>query len=154
MSDQISLFLQIHMEEIVHTWTEKVTADERVRSDARLSYAQLKDHVPHIVHELGYAMASWDAGDTACLVKGKDHGRQRWQQGYKLKEVMRELMLLRESILEHLDRSENVLNLHSIEDLARSYRKINLFMDEEIYKTIEGYLGTLPDTSHMIGSVN
>lgn len=154
MSDQISLFLQRHTDEIVRTWSEKVAADERVRSDARLSYAQLKDHVPHIVHELGYALASWDADASALIVKGKDHGRQRWQQGYKLKEVMRELMLLRETILEHLDRSENVLNQHSVEALARSYRKINLFMDEEIYKTVEGYLGTLPDTSQMVGSLN
>ncbi|MGA9995375.1 MAG: RsbRD N-terminal domain-containing protein [Pyrinomonadaceae bacterium] len=154
MSDQISLFLQRHTDEIVRIWTEKVTADERVRSDARLSYAQLKDHVPHIVHELGYALASLSVEDAAWMVKGKEHGRQRWQQGYKLKEVMRELMLLRETILEHLDKSENVLNLHSVEDLARSYRRINLFLDEEIYKTIEGYLGTLPDTSQMVGSLN
>lgn len=154
MSDQISLFLQRHTEEIVRAWTEKVGADERVRSDARLSYAQLKDHVPHIVHELGYALASGDAGDYTWIVKGTEHGRQRWQQGYKLKEVMRELMLLRETILEHLGQSENVLNLHTVGDLARSYRKINLFMDEEIYKTIEGYLGTLPDTSQMVGSIN
>ena len=75
---------------------------------------------------------------------GEEHGRQRWRQGYELKEVVRELTLLRATLIEFLERYRGALPLSPPEELARSFNKINLYMDDEIYKTVEAYL----DASH------
>ncbi len=139
MSEELSRLLQNGHEIIVRDWAEKVTADKRVNSDERLSYLQLVDHVPQIVEELRSALVE-AAADGRALRQGGEHGRQRWQQGYELKEVVRELTLLRATLLEFFDRYRGALRFQSAEELSRSYRKLNVFMDDEIYKTVEAYL--------------
>ena len=143
MSEEISRLLKNGRETIVRDWTEKVTSDRRVNSDARLSYLQLVDHIPQIVEELQEALVSIPPGGP-MLREGREHGRQRWRQGYELKEVVRELTLLRVTLVEFLERYRGALPSGAPEELTRSFNRINLFMDDEIYKTVEAYL----DASH------
>jgi hypothetical protein len=139
MAEEISRLLQNGHETIVRTWTEKVASDKRVRSDERLTYLQLVDHIPQIVEELRLAL---DDGRTEgkMLEEGREHGRQRWQQGYELKEVVRELTLLRATLIEFLDTYRRAFASSSNEQFVQSYRRITGFMDEELYKTVEAYL--------------
>ena len=139
MTEEIRRLLKNGQETIVRTWTEKVTADRRVHSDERLSYLQLVDHIPQIVEELHDALGNGN-GDYRMLTEGREHGRQRWRQGYELKEVVRELTLLRATLTEFLDTYSGALNTRTHDNLLRSYQKINWFMDDEIYRTVEAYL--------------
>ncbi|HEU4596852.1 MAG TPA: RsbRD N-terminal domain-containing protein [Pyrinomonadaceae bacterium] len=157
MPEEISRLLENGQETIVRDWTEKVTADRRINSDARLSYVQLIDHVPQIVEELRRALRDADAAPRT-LEEGKEHGRQRWRQGYELKEVVRELALLRATLVEFLEKYRAALPSQKPEQFTRCYHRINGFMDEEIYKTVEAYLDaprhhvaggeTFPASSH------
>jgi hypothetical protein len=126
-------------ETIVRDWTEKVASDRRINSDARLSYIQLIDHVPQIVEEIQRAIArgEWEA---PMMSEGREHGRQRWRQGYELKEVVRELTLLRATLVEFLERYSGALPARTPEDMTRSLNHIHLFIDDEIYRTVEAYL--------------
>jgi hypothetical protein len=143
VSEEISRLLRNGQETIVRDWTEKVSVDRRINSDERLSYLQLVDHIPQIVEEIQYALAAESPG-SQMLSQGKEHGRQRWRQGYELKEVVRELTILRATLAEFLERYRGALPVRSPEALTRSLHKINIFMDDEIYKTVEAYL----DSSH------
>src|SRR5215207_10867771 len=102
MTDEIRRLLKNGQETIVRTWTEKVAADRRVKSDDRLSYLQLVDHIPQIVEELHDALGDGN-GHAPALTQGREHGRQRWRQGYELKEVVRELTLLRVTLVEFIE---------------------------------------------------
>jgi RsbT co-antagonist protein rsbRD N-terminal domain len=139
MPEEISRLLKNGQETIVRDWTEKVAADRRINSDARLSYVQLIDHVPQIVEELQRALSDPQA-EPRTLEQGKEHGRQRWRQGYELKEVVRELTLLRATLVEFLEKYRAALPSQKPEQLSHFYQRINGFMDEEIYKTVEAYL--------------
>ena len=140
MSDDIRRLIKNGQETIVRTWTEKVTADRRVQSDERLSYLQLVDHIPQIVEELHDALADASAERPAVLCEGREHGRQRWRQGYELKEVVRELTLLRVTLVEFVELYRGALPSRPLEELTRSFHRINIFMDDEIYRTVEAYL--------------
>ena len=143
MAEDISRLLKSGSETIVQKWTEKVTSDKRINSDARLTYVQLIDHVPQIVEELRLALS--DASPEGKMLKeGREHGRQRWQQGYELKEVVRELTLLRATVMEFIDTYRGALSFHSPDQLSQSYRRISGFLDDEIYKTVEAYLEAAP----------
>lgn len=142
MSEEIGSLLKKGHETIVRDWTEKVVADKRINSDERLTYVQLLDHVPQIVDELRRAISN-DSTDGRMLCEGSEHGRQRWRQGYELKEVVRELTLLRATLLDFLERYRGALILRTTDELTASYRKINLFMDDEIYRTVEAYLESM-----------
>ena len=139
MSDEISRLLRNGQETIVRDWTEKVAADRRINSDARLSYLQLIDHIPQIVEEIQFALVG-ERREGELLRQGREHGRQRWRQGYELKEVVRELTLLRATLVEFLERYRGALPLSAPEEITRFFNRINLFMDDEIYKTVEAYL--------------
>jgi hypothetical protein len=139
MAEELSRLLQHGSETIVRTWTEKVIADKRVCSDSQLTYAQLLDHIPQIVEELGLALADEQHGAKA-LQEARNHGRQRWHQGYDLKEVVRELTLLRATVMEFIGSYSGAMRPQSPQQLSNSFYKINSFMDEELYKTIEAYL--------------
>jgi hypothetical protein len=139
MQDDIRSLLKNGRETIVRTWTEKVAADRRVSSDERLSYLQLVDHIPQIVEELHDALA--DARpEPLPLCEGREHGRQRWRQGYELKEVVRELTLLRVTLVEFIELYRGALPVRTPDELTRSFHRINIFMDDEIYRTVEAYL--------------
>lgn len=139
MSEEIGRLLRNGQETIVREWTEKVTTDRRINSDARLSYLQLIDHIPNIVEEIQYALAAGQT-DGRILEEGRNHGRERWRQGYELKEVVRELTLLRATLNEFLERYGGALPARSPEDVTRTLNRINLFLDDEIYRTVEAYL--------------
>ena len=138
MTDEISRLLSSGSEQIVRQWSEKVMSDRRVQSDSQLSYMQLIDHIPQIIDELKYAMATGPSVES--LKEGNNHGRQRWRQGYELKEVIRELILLRATLLEFLETYRGAMRQHNLEQLTCAYRQINCFLDEELYKTVEAYL--------------
>ena len=139
MTEEIRRLLKMGQETIVRAWTEKVTADRRVTSDDRLSYLQLVDHIPQIVEELHDALGSGN-GEGPALTQGREHGRQRWRQGYELKEVVRELTLLRVTLVEFIELYRGALPPRPPEELSRSFHRINVFMDDEIYRTVEAYL--------------
>jgi hypothetical protein len=139
VKEAISHLLKTGQETIVRDWTEKVATDRRINSDARLSYIQLIDHVPQIVEELQRAIARGER-EAPMMSEGREHGRQRWRQGYELKEVVRELTLLRATLVEFLERYSGALPARTPEDLTRSLNHINLFIDDEIYRTVEAYL--------------
>jgi hypothetical protein len=138
MTQEISRLIDSGSEQIVRTWSEKVMSDRRVQTDAQLTYVQLIDHIPQIIEELKQAMAS--SASEEELTEANNHGRQRWRQGYELKEVIRELILLRATLLEFLETYRGAIRQHNLDQLTRAYRKINGFMDEELYKTVEAYL--------------
>ena len=145
MPEAISRLLQQGSETIVRNWTEKVASDRRVKSDSQLTYLQLVDHVPQIVEELRHALVSGQPPEAKTLQEGQEHGRQRWRQGYDLKEVVRELALLRATLLEFLDTYRGALPQQSRDQLTVSYRKIDGFIDEEIYRSVEAYLSAPGD---------
>jgi hypothetical protein len=138
MTEEISRLLSSGSEQILRSWSEKVMSDRRVQSDSQLSYVQLIDHIPQIIEELKHAMAADKPKES--LIGGNHHGRQRWRQGYELKEVIRELILLRATLLEFLETYRGAMRQYNLEQLTHAYRQINGFMDEELYKTVEAYL--------------
>lgn len=150
MTTEISRLLESGSEQIVRSWSEKVMSDRRVQTDAQLSYVQLIDHIPQIIEELKYAMAAQPSEES--LTEARLHGRQRWREGYQLKEVIRELILLRATLLEFLETYRGAMRQHNLDQLTRAYRQINGFMDEELYKTVEAYLEA-PQAAHAIESV-
>ena len=139
MTEEIRRLLRNGQETIVRTWTEKVTADRRIHTDESLSYLQLVDHIPQIVEELHEALGESRA-EAQMIMQGREHGRQRWRQGYELKEVVRELTLLRVTLVEFIEHYRGALSPRPPEELARSFHRINVFMDDEIYRTVEAYL--------------
>lgn len=95
--------------ERLRRWRDAVRRDPQLASSAALSRGILEDHIPMILsdferrlqaeHPLRAMQAAVQQREDAA-----EHGRQRWQQGYDIRETMREWGHLQSAMLEELDR--------------------------------------------------
>lgn len=94
---------------IVQSWYAAVLADPGLTKGASLPRVQLHDHIPALLEDYERRLLARDAemrlgaedsheGDAAA------HGLHRWQQGFDLSEVTRELGRFNECVVAELDR--------------------------------------------------
>lgn len=74
-----------------------------------LSRAQFNDHVPAVLDCLAHTIEAWPDEQTALAGQIQservcDHGLQRWQQGYQLRELIREWGHLQICVADELER--------------------------------------------------
>lgn len=96
---------------ILQAWRQAVAADPKLTSGASLPRAQLHDHIPALLVDFERKLAAGAAASAADArgarkVQKEDaaaHGLHRWQQGFDLAEVTRELSKLNECVVVELD---------------------------------------------------
>jgi signal transduction histidine kinase len=93
-------YLRSHKETLMERWLEQVRCTD-VPTAQTLSEPQLRDHVPELLDRTFRALA----GHPTPMVEteGQEHGHQRWGTGYDIAEVVRELLLLRDVLLETVE---------------------------------------------------
>jgi signal transduction histidine kinase len=74
-----------------------------------LSRVQFNDHIPAMLDCLAHTIQPWTPGEDAAAGKTQtekvcDHGLQRWQQGYQLRELIREWGHLQIAVADELER--------------------------------------------------
>ncbi len=94
---------------ILANWVAKVDADPKLLTGASLPLAQLHDHLSALLEdfEARLGMVGETARQAAAGVQAGDaaaHGLHRWQQGFDLAEVVRELGRLNETVVAEIDR--------------------------------------------------
>ncbi len=93
---------------ILEEWRAAVARDPELTTGATLTRAQLSDHIPAILEDFEQALMADDGVDLheARSEQRKDggaHGMHRWQQGFDLAEVTRELGRLNECVVAELE---------------------------------------------------
>jgi signal transduction histidine kinase len=94
---------------ILESWRGEIKRDPTLNTGDSLPRTQLFDHIPAILatfeRELRQAPANdVSSASAAAQASAAAHGLQRWQQGYDLREVTRELGKLNECVILELDR--------------------------------------------------
>jgi signal transduction histidine kinase len=97
-------------EMILEAWRtlEDVSSPERTIASS-LSRAQFNDHIPAVLDCLAHTIQAWPgeqdaAGDQRQAERVCEHGLQRWQQGYQLRELIREWGFLQMTVNAELER--------------------------------------------------
>ena len=80
-----------------------IRSSSEIPSSERLTDQQLMDHFPQLFADLVEYLLSDADPDTRrrTIEAALKHGMTRWQQGYELMEVIRELGIVQRSILDH-----------------------------------------------------
>lgn len=107
--DVLATYLARRRDELLRLWREAISHDPEVASNSGLSRSLLEDHIPDILgdferrlraeHELHAMQVELEHRRDAA-----EHGRQRWQQGYDVRETMREWGHLQSVVLQELER--------------------------------------------------
>lgn len=93
---------------ILQAWRSAVASDPALMTGSSLPRAQLHDHIPAILVDYERMLTMGDAARSARGDKDRQgdaaaHGLHRWQQGFDLAEVTRELARLNECLVVELD---------------------------------------------------
>src|SRR5215510_11173898 len=125
--------IQSRSREIVNAWIEAVRADQRIHSDDDLTDEGLRNHIPFIIEEICQLLRAGETPQAANTREGRVHVYTRYRQGYRARDLVCELSLLR---LILLDEMANQLSAGEGMDSWKSYveaaRKINQYVDEEL----------------------
>jgi signal transduction histidine kinase len=100
--------LKARRDAILRSWRIAIKKDPALTTSDALPRADLYDHIPALLATLERELyrASADqavVADVATQSSAAAHGLQRWQQGYDLREVTRELGKLNESVVSELE---------------------------------------------------
>ena len=86
-------------------WVEAVRTSPEIPSAQKLSHAELSDHLPDLFNNLVEYLRTSASADARrrAMREARRHGSRRWDQGYNLAELLRELgtvhrLILRDAI--------------------------------------------------------
>jgi hypothetical protein len=137
--------LESQIGQIVEDWTGAVRDDPRIQSDAKLSKPELIDHVPAIIEEICELIRKSETPGVRNSLEARANVYVRLQQGYSGRDLVRELSLLRITLLDYLmeiSRQRFELTAKEHRDAAKI---LNLYLDEEMRYAISVFCDRSPE---------
>ncbi|MCP3707183.1 RsbRD N-terminal domain-containing protein [Paraburkholderia sp. CNPSo 3274] len=131
---QIAAHVASQRNTLAAQWLRTVHADADIDASDRLTHAQLIDHLPVLFDELCRFLRGRDAALLAGDVRddAQEHGHHRWEQGYRLEELLRELDVLRRIVLEAVSDALPELD----PEIARSGESTARTLIEEFFSVV------------------
>jgi signal transduction histidine kinase len=152
--------LRTHRATITEAWIQAVKSDPGIPSSQRLTRAELSDHLPALFNDLiDYLQTSAAEGARRQVrQEAQRHGNQRWKQGYKLIELLRELGTVQRLLLRHGLRSFLQLHPEFSQDGDDWRDLISQYFEDATTGSVEQYVqnyhGQLSETSDSLVEAN
>jgi RsbT co-antagonist protein rsbRD N-terminal domain len=132
--------IEKHIEELTAAWVDLVREDTRIHSDDDLSPEGLRDHIPAVLDEVCGLLRTGQDPTLKNTREARVHAYLRFRQGYRARELVRELSLLRFTLLDQI--GARLLDGPSDENLQGALdamRVINQYIDEELSYAVAVY---------------
>jgi signal transduction histidine kinase len=103
---ELAQYLSGRRETILQSWRNAIKKDPALTTSDSLPRAALYDHIPSLLATFERQLDIWRADEVVSVAAQNSaaaHGLQRWQQGYDLREVTRELGKLNECVVDELE---------------------------------------------------
>ena len=90
-------------EEMIKAWIARLERDPAIATES-LNASQLRDHLPRLFDDLADLLRRYGSEDVLARAErdAEKHGAERWQQGFSLPALLREIMHLRGIFIYHL----------------------------------------------------
>jgi signal transduction histidine kinase len=128
---------------LVQAWRLSIRRDPKLTNGNSLPRAELIDHIPSLLRVFERALRHPDGGGDAHASTEPSpaaaHGLQRWQQGYDLHEVTRELGKLNECVILELDDYAKRTAEFSLDGLMEAHRMWTQLCSTAIEESVSQY---------------
>jgi hypothetical protein len=132
--------IQSQNSEIVNDWIDAVRSDPRIHSDEDLTDRGLRNHVPFIIEEICGLLRVGQTPQAANTREGRVHIYTRYRQGYRARDLVCEISLLRILLLDEL--AEQMVSAQGgggLKTYVEASRIVNRYVDEELRYAISVY---------------
>jgi len=143
------------IDQLIETWGLAVRNDPRIESDDNLSTPELIDHVPAIIEEICTLIRNGETPEVRNSHEARVNVYTRFHQGYKGRDLIRELSLLRITLLDYLMEisSDELLSIDA-KDRHDAATILNLYLDEEMRYAISVYSNPPGGSQPEVGDVD
>src|ERR1700722_16143188 len=119
-----------------------IPSSREIPSSERLTDQQLIDHFPRLFADLvEYFLTGVEPEPRSRTIAGAlSHGMTRWQQGYELVEVIRELGIVERSILEHGIEKFFEDNSQWLNSIGNARKILGTFFEDSVTGSVERYV--------------
>lgn len=131
--------IQTRNREIVADWIEAVRSDPRIHSDEDLTDKGLRNHVPFIIEEICNLLSAGQTPQAANTREGRVHVYTRYRQGYRARDLVCEISLLRILLLDDMAAEMLSSQTGGPKSYVEAARIINRYLDEELRYAISVY---------------
>ncbi|HKP87716.1 MAG TPA: RsbRD N-terminal domain-containing protein [Blastocatellia bacterium] len=133
-------WIETRKDNITADWIEVVRQEPRIQSDADLSEDGLRNHIPAVIAEMCDLLRSDEPPTVVNTREARVHAYVRFRQGYRARELVRELSLLRFMLLDRIaERLSDGPQGLTIETYISAARLIDLYIDEEMSYAVSVY---------------
>lgn len=135
--------IHARIDQLVGAWSLSVRQDPRIESDETLSLPELIDHIPAILEEICVLIRKDEIPNVRNVNEARVNVYTRFHQGYKGRDLVRELSLLRITLLDHLlEISLSEPGGINLEEWHSAATILNLYLDEELRYAISVFGAT------------
>lgn len=134
----IAQLIETDLASIVDKWCQSVRHDSRIESDANLTTPELVDHVPAVIQEICDLIRKSELPDVRNSMEARTNAYVRFQQGYKGRDLIRELSILRITLFDFLMERASSEGL-DVKQYHLAGTIINLYIDEEMRYVVSIY---------------
>ncbi|TDU70933.1 hypothetical protein EI77_02051 [Prosthecobacter fusiformis] len=114
----------------MNDWIQAVHEDHSIQASEYISRSGLEDHLPQLLDSVAELLRCESGDNTEVITEdARKHGSYRWEQGYKLEEVVRELTLFRTVMIRHI--------FHIEEQHGPLSPEVRLLMTERIHELLD-----------------
>jgi signal transduction histidine kinase len=119
-----------------------IRSSGEIFSSERLTDQQLIDHFPQLFADLvEYFLTEADPSTRRRTINAAlKHGMTRWQQGYELVEVIRELGIVHRSILDHGIEKFFEENSQWVNSINNARRHLGAFFEDSVAGSVQRYV--------------
>jgi hypothetical protein len=109
VNGRLAKSLDSQRDDIINEWLTRVRKDPAIPTDS-LTLEQVRDHLPQLFDDLTETLNRYGSEAVADQSEkdGEEHGSARWQQGFQLPEMLREVMHLRSILITRLGLFESL----------------------------------------------
>lgn len=137
--------LQERRETITRIWIEGVRLHPGIPNARGLTFQELSDHLPRLFDDMAKALRAASRHerlpDQVIIDDAQQHGLHRWQQDFRLDELLRELSLIRSLVLREGINTFLKLNPGCEPQIEAARDVINRFFEETNVASVEQYIG-------------
>jgi len=139
----LAAFFISRRESILRAWREAIRRDPTLATSDSLPKVQLLDHIPEILSAFESQLLNNDSpediANKAVREPAAAHGLLRWQQGYDLREVTRELGKLNDCVVAELKLYAQSSPSVSHDEMSRAYALWSKLSGSTVEESVNQY---------------
>ena len=139
----VAAYLRERRPAILDAWRAAADADPQLTTSNSLPRSQFNDHIPDVLDSFERRLQAWPTEPQRLDAQQKrhaaSHGLQRWQQGYRLREVTREWGHLQLVLLDELEKYANTRTPRAPEAMEIARRALSELCAESVSDSVSEY---------------